>query len=494
VPAPPGAAGDASGHGSGGAGQSGAADGGGDAPTGRLVPWQLEAKGSPPLVLGIFDTAEQQHCRFVPDAEGQLRCMPELLAPIGLAPQVGSIGLTAAFADPECQVPVYNVPVAMLVEAASQFVLLPLPEVGGCEPRRYTVANLAPVAPSAKFYTGEPCAETYRPVVAGIADVTAKNLVPPERYVAGTRVDGPRFANRLRLQQVTTEEGANFDDRVFDEQWGSLCKLAETDPPHCIPDYAEHLSNHYQDETCTMPVWQVPACETPTFIVGDSGFADQNHALGEPYSGPVWVYYGHGGCMPKAPPGIDGPDHFFLEGPALAEHPLASFQFQAEGNGNLRARGVVGDDGSSIVVSNELASWRRFHDEAAGEDCDVVYTPEGLARCVPRVVLSNLSTVGAYTFADDQCTQPAHFCYDWSYRHCEGGLAVLVESDAGGRLLPQSVHPLNKLPPGGYVSFEGSPCTFDPNLMPLYALGDEIPWDTFSALTERNGRTPPSAP
>ena len=57
----------------------------------RLVPWQLQAEGSEPLVVGVFDRERQQHCGFVPDATGQLRCLPLTR---------GALELTRTFADP----------------------------------------------------------------------------------------------------------------------------------------------------------------------------------------------------------------------------------------------------------------------------------------------------------------------------------------------------------------------------------------------------------
>ena len=50
-------------------------------------------------MLGIFDTQERAHCRFVEDETGQLRCLP-----IGEV-EIADVG---AFADPTCQKPLYK--------------------------------------------------------------------------------------------------------------------------------------------------------------------------------------------------------------------------------------------------------------------------------------------------------------------------------------------------------------------------------------------------
>lgn len=52
--------------------------------TPRLLPWQLQAAGSSPLEVGMFDSLRGVHCRFLHDTEGELRCLP--LAPPSLEP------------------------------------------------------------------------------------------------------------------------------------------------------------------------------------------------------------------------------------------------------------------------------------------------------------------------------------------------------------------------------------------------------------------------
>ena len=70
---------------------------------------------------------------------------------------------------------------------------------------------------------------------------------------------------------------------------------------------------------------------------------------------------------------------------------------------------------------------------------------------------------------------------------------MLAEMDASGRVHPQSVAALSMLPTAAYFS-DGASCTLDPSSTGLYARGEEIPWETFPALAERNGRTPPGPP
>jgi hypothetical protein len=157
----------------------------------RIVPWQLEAPGTPPLVVGAFDTKEGVHCRFLPDQNGQLRCLPSSQEPVAYSDR---------FADSACQQPVYQTTSARARVLAGRPTAVPLPRVG-CEPRRYAVAMLEPrqddgtplfqQTPCAPLAPGAPHDPNVALQSSDEVDLVVVATVPPDRWATGTEVDGP---------------------------------------------------------------------------------------------------------------------------------------------------------------------------------------------------------------------------------------------------------------------------------------------------------------
>lgn len=119
--------------GAGGKGGQGA-EGGGTTP--RLLAWQLEAEGTAPLVVGIYDQREQLHCQFFEDSEGQLRCLP--VAALGVEVRPWHV-------DAGCTLPVYGVSPGLVERFEGRPLTVPV-AASDCEPERFYVATLSTLA------------------------------------------------------------------------------------------------------------------------------------------------------------------------------------------------------------------------------------------------------------------------------------------------------------------------------------------------------------
>ena len=451
---------------------SGASASGATPSTTRLVPWQLEAEGTEPLLLGIYDTQEQIRCQFVNDSAGELRCMPPQLPPLELP-------LSYQFADPDCTQPLYEISAQMLAAADAQTPFtLPVP-APGCMPERHVVATVKEV-PAGTAYVARSgtCSETVSFSQAEKSLIVADQVVDRQRYVRGELLDGPLLDNRTRLVRVQGEDGSLFDDHLVDEHWSTPCKLSQI---YCIPSYLEYHSYSFTDQLCTMPVWRVPACARETFILGPNGIGGDAYALGEPYTGVV-SNGGHG-CHPGVDPvDLSLGDRYFLRGAQLPKGEAVGFvNWEPAGTGRLQRRMLDGAP-KPVPVADYLAAGPRYHDSMTGDDCDPVWTPEGLVRCVATNVLRD-PTRGAYLFVDAQCTTPAFFCYP---EVCDNPPLVVVMEDDGrlGRRATKLATTV-KLS-GAYMGLPGEPCTFQPATTAL-KIGETLSWDTYPALDEKNG-------
>jgi len=462
--------GDATASGEGGA-AGGAGGSGVSSPTTRLVPWQLEAEGTEPLVLGTYDTQEQAYCHFETDSEGELRCLPPQLPPAVLPPAY-------LFADPECTQPLYEIDAGVLADADAQTrFTLPLPSQG-CMPERHVVATVKQLAAGTAYVSegNGTCSETVD--FSPPAKIVVDKVVDPQRYVRGTLLDGPLLNSRTRLVRVQGEDGSLVDDHLVDQHWSTPCTLTDS---YCVPFHVEEHSYYFTDPLCTMPVWRVPACAPETFILGSDKIGGDAYALGEPYAG--IVSNGGHGCHPGVSPvDLSLGDRYFFRGAQLPQgEAVGPVDWQPGGTGRLQRR-MLGGAPKPVPVADYLAAGPRYHDATTGADCDPVWTPEGLVRCVATDVLRD-PTFGAYLFVDPQCTTPAFFCYP---EVCDNPpLAVVMEDDGrGGRRASKLASTLKISGSYGLITQDGA-CTFNAMIDAL-KIGDTLPWDMYPALDEKN--------
>jgi hypothetical protein len=479
IPGPPPFAGGAS---AGAGAGAGGANGGGEGGV-RLWPWQLEADGTEPLVLGVLDTQEQVHCEFLLDSEGQLRCLPMRLPSLKLW-EIGD-----DHQDENCA---YLGDPAVLQGFQARPVSLPLPR-HGCE-QRYVVATISISTEEGppSYSLSNVCAEeppgSWGPV---FTPVTIDSVLPPERWVAATRgVDGPRISGRLQVRQITGADGSTFDDQVEDEKWGTDCTLVGRDdtPQECVPPHVSFQTFFYADDACGTPLWSLPACTPATYIDGgfDSLGEHPARALGEPYQDQIYAYQGHGTrvCMPRpADSGRTGTAAYYQGGQPIEDFALAPFSWQLQGTGRLQRRGVAGDGGSFIPVADWLITEPpRYHDTITGAGCNPLRTAEGELRCVPTAVLWDPTPDNSAFYADDQCSRHAYFCFGEA---CDIGLAVLMDAGPSGERQATSLVRTARLM-GSYTKVPDG-CLFDPANTNVVELGEPAPWSQFPQLTERNG-------
>lgn len=445
----------------------------------RLVPWQVEAEGGAPLVMGIYDTQEKAHCRFAPDETGQLRCLPwgEV--------DLGGVG---AFSDPACQKPVYETPdPAQTGLMVGRSLALPLP-AAGCAPARFAVGILRARGADEPLFAGTPCARLDAGAVTG-ANLTVDEFEAPDRWATGAELDGPLLFGRLRLRRIGNGGDASFDDHFVDTRWSAPCALTgAADTAKCWPPSLPDLTYDFEDDQCHgTPVWQVGACEKPAFI-GQSGPA--LHAIGAEWRGAVFL--GTKGCFPVTPTASSGA--FFEEGGLLGDDAVVTVDWVTDAGGRLQRRGLRGAGGELVPISAELANASGvapFRDTVAELDCNPLWTPDGLVRCVPTNVLFDSLSLGL--FADAACQTPAYFCPRFP-AGCRGLPMISFAADANGIRHASSVN-VAESAAGAFMRGDAgcvATTSFDPSM--LFIAGPVlVPWDQFPALEERNGR-PSGAP
>ncbi len=451
----------------------------------RLVPWQLETEGTPPLVVGIYDVKEKVHCRFLPDEAGHLRCLPWGLA---------ELHETRMFSEPTCQKAVYEIDPTREAIVPGRAVAMPLPR-RNCEPRRYGVGTLKTLAMDAPLYSGSPCVPVERPATTTSTFVAVDDAQTPVRWATGTEVDGPRLSRRVRVRQIETAEGARFDQRLVDESIQKTCRLigpTEAASPQCKPDILFTEGGTHEGSDCSGPaVIRADVCSDPAFIA-DYGLATF-HLLGTKWTGPVSAV-AHG-CGPVNHSTLDGPDVFYETG-SVTPFELAALDLQTSGTEQLALRGLRGEGGAFVGIDDEIfgpAGWivPRYVEAKTHQGCDPVWTPEGLVRCLPTFFIAATSTID-FLFSDPACQHAAFIC-PLPATSC-GGIPVIFSSrDAHGETRPSSLNEAKLVQGYGWkdnvcVAFTGVDYPYD-----VFVPGTALPWDTYPQLAEINGR-PSGAP
>jgi hypothetical protein len=449
----------------GGAASSDAADGAAEA---RLVPWQLESAGTAPLVLGILDKQEKAVCRFVTDRTGQLRCLP---------PPPTSLADTGTFTDSGCTKRVYAIGRGDLAKLpAGKPLALPLIH-RGCGPVPYDVGTLSEIPADTPVFLGPACTPFDLFPQDGLAFAVA-TTGPLERSVPGTIVDGPLVAGRLRVAQVATADGARFDDHAVDTRYSKPCSLTAK-ATACTPVMLPADSKVFGDEQCMAPLADGSRVCDAALIASNATLPFR--AIGDPWTSAVFS---------KSP----GPCHalsastdstFFNVGPALDGDPIMPVDWPQKGSGRLRLRELEGKTGASVPVGNVL-SWSasnavapRYFDSVAGVDCNPVWTPEGLVRCVPA------STMTSYPgfFSDATCKTPGYLCYA---ADCSTQPMMDLDADRAVGLHALAIHRLVNV--SAIYTLSGTTCTAFPIAGTSFMFGPEaaLPWDTFPPFTEVN--------
>jgi hypothetical protein len=448
----------------------------------RLVPWQLETEGAPPLVVGIYDAQEKVHCRFLPDEAGQLRCLPWA---------VGLPSYAYAFSEPTCQRPVYQVSQGQGLALAGRPIATPLPRKN-CEATRYAVGTVAILPATATLYGGTPCAPLDRADTSssvGFVNISAGAVESRERWATGTEVDGPTLSVRVRVRQVVAPGGTRFNQRLVDDDWKKPCTMQQYGgAPTCWPQLISNQMEHEGTDCMGPPVWFAWACENPAAIQIPGSGGPNLFALGPQWTGPV-SSFGHF-CSVGPLRTDDGPAVYFEKGARL-DTTIAAMEWRTTGQGRLVLRTVGNGDGPSVALDDEIAppnDWiaPRYLDTSTHLDCDPRWTIEGRVRCVPTNVAVDQAPFGA-AFADDQCKTPAYVCPSYASQ-CDGAVVMSTVVDANGESRASALTAARQLPGVYTLDAQGAcaPGSFPP--FGFYVPGPALPWDTYPALTEVNGR------
>jgi hypothetical protein len=463
-------------------------EGGGDAPpsdrgtTPRLVPWQIEADGTAPLVMGIYDSQENVHCRFLPDQAGQLRCLPWGLA---------ALTDTKAFSDSSCQKRIYETDPDEGKVLVGRSTALPLPRLA-CAPQRYAVGKLV-VSPAGARFGGTPCAALPDQQSTHL-QLTVDSAEASDRWATGTELDGPLLAGRMRVRRIRDEEGEVFDDHFIDEHWSKPCHLvASASDVLCEPATTQTSSFHYvEGDNCSgRPVWRATACQDPSFIGSAGGSA---YALGPVWTGSV-TYEVHGCQHAEGSSTPEGPDVFFELGAQLgADAIMTAKPWRLGGTGRLQLRGLAADDGSLVPVPDWLlfglssvlpsSDTSRYFDTVAQTSCNPIRAPDGILRCLPTSFVVNPTPIA---FSDAACTQPAFYC-PTGMNPCPGLVAAPAVVEATGELRAVSLNATVSVATPYWLA---NGCVAQPALAPIvFGLGAAQSWSPYATLTERNARAP----
>jgi hypothetical protein len=431
----------------------------------RLVPWQLEVEGAPPLVLGLYDAQEKTHCRFLPDEAGQLRCLPTPALPVDL---------WGAFSDPGCQHPIYKTSPGRAGAVVGQPVALPLPTALDCPPERFGVGVLRSRSASEAAFDLSGSGEC-SPIMISDGALTIDAFEAPDRWATGEEVDGPLLSDRLRVRQIDTS-GTRVDERVVDARWDAPCSIVDE---QCRPLIGLDVPLFFEDPQCQgVPLW--PAFCDDTVLVEHS---DRSlHTLGPAWDGPV--YSSKGGCLQQR--GAAGPNDLYgyvEEGPAVGADAIATVSWVLAGKGRFLRRAPRGTDGTLVPLGAELlkdSNLAPFQDTMTKLPCRPIWTPEGLVRCV-SLPLSAPMQLGY--FADAGCTTPA-----FPSSLCDRCNLASGVDEAGGMYFVESISVAKEV--RSLFSKNMDTCVPMPDVPPgmFFTQGDDpLPWSQFPVIAERNG-------
>jgi hypothetical protein len=456
----------------------------------RLVAWQLVAEGAPPLTVGVLDSEREQHCQFLPDETGKLRCLP-------LAPP--SLELRYAHLDADCSSPVYRA--HHLSDPSSiegRDVALPLPKQG-CE-QRYVVGRLRRVASDEARFVGEPGQCVLEEEGALSTDENTHDFVLDERsdpaaWVGAREQDGPLAEDRLRLRQFVAEDESVFDAGLVDEKWSRPCALRDIEERlHCLAPTLSDPTDYFVDASCSGDgLYPEDTC-APAAYLGDWTRPSELFALGEPWTDPVYRKGLECDPLTARPEG----QRFVQRGPELGADAVARAEWTREGSDRLRLLGLRGDGGAQLPLADPLfdtSSFRRypfeshrprFYDEQLEAGCVPVWTADAGVRCVPET--TNVDPYTYSTFADSGCSEPVYMCTSLEGDCAEGDI-VLMAYDENGEYRAVSRNATVGLAGATIYSRSSDGCRPNPaGEIAYYKAGEELPFSEYPLLDEVNGR------
>ena len=487
----------------------GACSGGGDGSpsTSRLVSWRLETEAADtrPLVLGIYDRELATACRFLPVADGSLRCLPVSAA---VEPP------NTLFADDRCDqvLLAWTRPILASADRAEPPGIVAISTGSTCaptyQPRKAT--KLGAGLPLFERSTTGECqrlsADATASVLTGRDWLVAGEALSPSLFAQGRRVQLPPPAGqRLGLEQIESASGGPFAVGLHDRQWQQSCELERDgvngDGLSCWPPVARPTWGRfrlYGDSGCGTLLASFQAddetCAGPALVRG----VNEVSRIGARWTGTVLATYDVAGdsCHPEM---IDlGLSRAFLIGERLGSDAVARLRSQPQGAGPLRFSGPVTDDGrvfdlpverlltrfgSSLFMAGSPVDFL----DARAVACTPFRVPDGTIRCLPT---GEMLAFQDLFFSDDRCSQPLALC-----RGCQG-TKVLIPVPGGDPFGGASaIHEFGAAHTGQAFSTGFSndhlcrplePGQISPTDV-LYQLGAKVPFGQYPQLAEWRG-------
>jgi hypothetical protein len=353
----------------------------------RLAVRYYSASGAPDLFLDFYDQLLDTTCSFLPVANGDLYCLPEL--PRGVA--------LLGYADADCEVAVYDVPPNCF---DGELYVRQL--VGDCR-ENYQVRQLQPLPEDFPLYQlGNGC------TAAGMQTGSSRTFIAdavlaPSHFVAGNERELERDG-KLTSSVIESSDGAVAPHRLLSAATDTECdREFSPEPSACRPTRRAWVdSTLFTDDQCTteanLAYSAVPAACPIDFIV-DGPDPEKYFQLGPEFTGDIWTSVG--GCVPQS-------DAAWLVsvlelGQEVEASSLGMLSGVLQGNGQLQAK-VIAEGAAPVLFTGG------YRDKENG-DC-TPYAIGGKLHCLPTEYGHGLNKVNdsLTQYSDENCQQPLIYC------------------------------------------------------------------------------------
>lgn len=340
-------------------------------------------------VTGFADTARGEDCTFTETTSG-LRCLPRV-----------SYGVTGAFADAAC-----TVPLAVLPSCTADVKYVARPGARSTQPGCAVTSVVDEVRPVTK-----PAKTAY---VNNGAGCVAQGDAPANAFELGAAVPLTSFVGASEK----TTSGA-LSERIAEGEDGSRLRvgyqigalsvdctmhLGGDGVVRCLPQ-TTYGSLYYADAECKTPAWSTTGasrCNEPRVVsTVDENATDQcggalrffrvaDEAIGDDPGG---LLYSGSGRSCSGRPAYNGQGQS-LRAVTEVTASIPTIARVGEGEGRLRPAFVRSGDGGGALV-------RGFYDTEKKVDCRFAKAADGKMRCLPAV------PKGVFFFTDGACSSPA---------------------------------------------------------------------------------------
>lgn len=353
----------------------------------RLAVRYYSASGAPDLFLDFYDRVLDTTCSFLPVANGDLYCLPELARGVALL----------GYADSDCKVAVYDVPPNCF---DGELYVRQL--VGDCR-GNYEVRQLQPLPDDFPLYQlGDGCTAAGMQTGSSrtfIADV----VLAPSHFVAGNEREVERDG-KLTFSVIESSDGAVAPHRLLSAATDTECdREFSPEPTACRPTRRAWVERTlFTDDQCTteanVAYSAVPATCPIDFIV-DGPDPEKYFQLGPEFTGDIWTSVG--GCVPQSD--AAWLTSVFELGEEVEASSLGLLSGVLQGTGQLQAK-VIAEGAEPLLFTGG------YRDKENG-DC-APYAVGDKLHCLPIEYGHGLNAInGSLTqYSDESCELPLIYC------------------------------------------------------------------------------------